>query len=400
MKQKRLPLWDLSFALWLMAESVLPHSLFAVIVMAVFCTIAVFRLLTRAIKVRVPVAIACYAVLILVCAGNILFKASITPEQSWAMIGTMAKNLLFMICLSLYFSYTTPGRLKTLFSDSMVAASLFLVAYALITTGTLHLRSTEGLNANVLAMCNAVAVLFLAYDRKRVNAAKLLKLAVLLSLMVLSGTRKASLGLIIGICVCFLLVSERCSVLNFLKAGAAVLAAYLLVMKTSWGYQFVGSRLESMLAVLSGGEADGSSLIRMQYIRIGWAGFLQSPLIGRGIDCFRSAQGSYGTYSHCNYIELLFGVGALGTIVYYIPHFSVLAGYIVARCKKRHTRNAALAAVLAVMLLFFDVAWVSYYHRIALTLLMTACYLLRKDCEDEIHESPEESASPVASAGV
>ena len=161
MKQKRLPLWDLSFALWLMAESVLPHSLFAVIVMAVFCTIAVFRLLTRAIKVRVPVAIACYAVLILVCAGNILFKASITPEQSWAMIGTMAKNLLFMICLSLYFSYTTPGRLKTLFSDSMVAASLFLVAYALITTGTLHLRSTEGLNANVLAMCNAVAVLFL-----------------------------------------------------------------------------------------------------------------------------------------------------------------------------------------------------------------------------------------------
>ena len=67
-------------------------------------------------------------------------------------------------------------------------------------------------------------------------------------------------------------------------------------------------------------------------IKYGFEGFLNKPLFGHGFMSFSEyAFTTYGLeigYAHNNYIELLFDMGFVGLVIYYIPYFIFFNYYI------------------------------------------------------------------------
>lgn len=387
MKLNQASLWNFYFIIWLIAETVIPHSVFSVMALALFCVKSILYIISRKkMIINVPIVVITYMLFIVTCALNMFLGKSISPSYSKAILGTLARNWLFLICLCIYVPYIGIEKFKAIFSKAIICASGFMLVYMIISTGSLQLRGGNAVNANVLAICNAIVIIIIAFDGRYFGLKKCASLFVLFFVLILAGTRKAILGLLIGSILVFLMRGRKQLVLKYLKIGALLILGYLIIMKTSWGYDLAGNRIETLFALFKSGETDGSSAMRMIYIQLGWRHFLESPLFGKGIDCFRTVSGSYGTYSHCNYIELLFGVGVLGTAIYYIPHISFLVNFL----KKNvfHDKyNAVLAVAIVVVLLFFDVAWVSYYSRIALTFIVFSNYLIRS-CQNDKHNKP------------
>lgn len=66
------------------------------------------------------------------------------------------------------------------------------------------------------------------------------------------------------------------------------------------------------------GEGEKSFYTRMTMIKEALAMWQASPIWGNGNEAYR-VNGSYGTYSHTNYTELLANYGALGFIFFYLP---------------------------------------------------------------------------------
>ncbi|NLE04471.1 MAG: hypothetical protein GX638_06695, partial [Crenarchaeota archaeon] len=82
---------------------------------------------------------------------------------------------------------------------------------------------------------------------------------------------------------------------------------------------------------------------------------------GYGLDCFRHIQGSYNTYTHNNFIELLISGGIIGFALYYI-------NYIIALTKAYFTGKKGdpiLMLMITIMLVILvnEYALVTYYGR-------------------------------------
>ncbi|CAG0938061.1 hypothetical protein GPROT2_00134 [Gammaproteobacteria bacterium] len=97
---------------------------------------------------------------------------------------------------------------------------------------------------------------------------------------------------------------------------------------------------------------------------------LGSPLIGVGLDVFRTAGLDFrmiGNNSHSNYMEVLASTGLLGAPLYFGMYYSWWSRLIKARGALHDPRLAmrfAIAAALATIILVFDVAWVTYYQKL------------------------------------
>ena len=101
----------------------------------------------------------------------------------------------------------------------------------------------------------------------------------------------------------------------------------------------------------------------------------ESPLIGYGIDNYRILLGkNIGliTYAHNNYIELLVGVGILGTVIYYAMYVNALI------CLLRSKKNLNLRYLFLTFLLvvfIIDFASVNYFSKhIYIVLAMSSIF--------------------------
>ena len=101
-------------------------------------------------------------------------------------------------------------------------------------------------------------------------------------------------------------------------------------MRVEFLYNIIGVRMENFIILLTEGTTtEGSLESRMSLIDIAMAHIKKKPWTGYGFDCFKMVSGmngggkvdahSEGYYSHNNYIELLFGGGIIGLVLYYIP---------------------------------------------------------------------------------
>jgi O-antigen ligase len=62
-------------------------------------------------------------------------------------------------------------------------------------------------------------------------------------------------------------------------------------------------------------SVQGSDQVRLDMIEKGIGLFMDKPLVGHGFDSYRFLAG-YGTYSHNDWVEMLVGVGVIGTAFY------------------------------------------------------------------------------------
>jgi len=83
-------------------------------------------------------------------------------------------------------------------------------------------------------------------------------------------------------------------------------------------------------------------------------------------------KGSLGSYSHCNYIEMLLNGGILGFILYYTPIFLILFSSLKSSL---HDKTFRTIYVLLFYKLFLDIAMVSYFD-LAHTLILAFSFVL------------------------
>jgi O-antigen ligase len=109
---------------------------------------------------------------------------------------------------------------------------------------------------------------------------------------------------------------------------------------------------------------DSSYQTRAEMIQQGIRLWLQAPLFGNGLDSFRGLSGQ-DTYSHNNYVELLCGIGIVGTLLFYAIHAQV----VIRAARARHSLRY-YCWVFILTLLLADIGYVSYKSKQSIMILM------------------------------
>lgn len=181
----------------------------------------------------------------------------------------------------------------------------------------------------------------------------------------LMGTKKSLL--IFGICVLILVLGSaknpvKLGIRIFAVAGLLVLVYYLM-MQVDLLYNSIGYRVESMMELFTGGEADNSTADRAFYTQDAFRVFSEHPILGVGQDGYRYANSNAFTYSHNNYAEVAANLGAIGLLLFYSLHVGILR-----KCFRVFKRNM-LPLCFMIAHLFTDVAAVSYSSESAYVIL-------------------------------
>lgn len=172
-------------------------------------------------------------------------------------------------------------------------------------------------NANALGTSLSVFIIFSIILKKqgRLRTAKLIYfLDIVFSFFIfLTGSRKALIMTVMFITLLQTLEKRSRFWIRLFVAAALTGIGYALVMNLPSLYNVIGYRLEGLA---SGTSTEGSYIGRSRMIELGINWFMQSPVLGYGINAFR-ALSPWNTYAHNNYVELLVDLGIVGTGLYY-----------------------------------------------------------------------------------
>lgn len=192
-----------------------------------------------------------------------------------------------------------------------------------------------------------------------------------------SGSRTGALAVLVGV-VTFVLClraggmtrSAKGVILAVVAGTGLVIGTAVFLTSTDFS-----TRLFSLLGLVETGNlsAVGEESLRgrLWMMRAGIDVLLENPLIGVGLDVFRTvdviAGRAVGNNSHSNYIEILADTGIVGGILYYAMYVHWWSRLVVGRSLLRDPRlatNVALGTMIASAVLVFDVGFVSYYGKL------------------------------------
>lgn len=219
--------------------------------------------------------------------------------------------------------------------------------------------STTGGQPNTPALNLGAAVAFCLYLLKKEKS--IIKKIIYILFMILfsatiflTGSRKI-LIYIAGIFIMDSLYSSKNMRKNMLKIFTVLVIfffAYIILTQNSVMYHTIGSRIFTNLS------QEESSSERAVLRQGAWRYFLSSPLIGNGIDTYKNVN-TYHLYAHNNFLELLCGVGIIGTLLYY-------SFFVFITIKLWHARQNKLNLLFAsVMIMTIIIEWynVNYLQR-------------------------------------
>lgn len=366
--------WDFFFILWFVTEYCFYHALINTLGVILFIGISIIFAIKG--KTHYNLIVPWLCMFILICGLNILLGYSISVSNSYDMIVSLLKDLLFLTALVGYVRGVGIERFKDRFVLGAFVSSIFMFILSVIYTGSLVVRNNSGLiNANYLAVCGSIASIIIVSNDKEHLANKIWKLIYLTLFGILAGTRKAILALLIGIIVFFCAKYPKRLLKNTLISFAVLLTAYIALTRIPILYNALGYRFVTAFDFFNGQSGDSSIYMRSYYIQKGLSEFETSPIIGHGINCFKTLPGTLETYSHNNYVELLFSVGLVGTIGFYSIHLISIIRSILKRKNMDVANNCLCLAVLAIVL-FVDYSMVSYYERGSLIYIVLFYMLL------------------------
>jgi O-antigen ligase len=313
---------------------------------------------------------------------------SIDSQTSLTMTSTIILN--FLVALAIYnYILINDNFINSLYSFSKISL-LFTVYIVMLSLGQIFSgRLGSDINLNILGSVvtynsNTVAMVagftYFIYLYKYNNNKNLLDLCLLLWLVIivlLTGSRKGLLLLFFGTSALIFILNPKKLFRNILITSIVSIALYWVLMNIPLFYNIAGFRMEALLNIILGEEVDEASAnTRNLYIERGWEYFLQKPWTGYGLDNFRNLPGSYGTYSHNNYIELLVSGGIPAFIFYYGIRIIVLIKLFINRNKFQINK---LLFIILLALLIVEYGFVAYYERIYLLLFVfVICGDIRK----------------------
>lgn len=321
---RRYTLHDLFFIIWLFSEVVFSYSIISRFSLLLFTGYAFLNLFRH--RIHWLSFLSAYSLFLLLSIINILGGWAVSTSISIAYTRTVLLNLCFLFALTNYFhnKKTYIDILGVIENTIVVACLVFLVfGFKDILSG--NRLSTFGVNSNVIGSFAGFVIIILLVRLINSRSSILsdyLKVLLLLMVIIFSGSRKAILIPLIGYFAYYYLRNPR-RVLKGLIINLMVLFAVLIILlKIDFFYKFVGYRIEPIIDFLMGREYDEGSLeTRVGFIQLAWKESINSPIIGHGLGTFSLLPKAYGTYSHNNYTEILYSLGWLGLLVYYVPLF-------------------------------------------------------------------------------
>ena len=234
-----------------------------------------------------------------------------------------------------------------------------LISFPINTWGTDRLGN-EMLNANSIGLHLAISAIF-AFYLANIYKKKLYFVFIIVFFVViaLTGSRKAIVMLLMGISLLYYFNSNKLSkkIKSIFIILLILLLSYYLIMNIPNFYNVLGYRIEKIMNSITGeGSTDISTRLRNSMIDIGTSLFKKKPILGYGIDSYKSISG-FGMYSHNNYIEIIVGVGFIGALTYYSAYVYII--------KKLYSKKILIYCnpilVIVIMLSLLEIGLVSYY---------------------------------------
>lgn len=369
-------LWDASFILWMTTHFIFDHSIIGMIALFSFVLLSIMMIYRQGFNLQRKGLWLPYILFIGYSYLSILTGHSIDAASSMALMRTLLINLVFFLCVIYYTSYMDMNRFKKIYILSSIISSavVLLLNYRLV--HSFIIRESEEINGNVLAVSNAIVVCWMicTHNTRDNRIREICTIIFLLLFCVLAGTRKAVFALVIGLTIFFLFNEPKKIIRNILVVIIILSLLYFAMTEIPFIYNVIGYRMETLFSFLQGGEGAASEETRMRFIERGLEYYHRSPVWGNGINCFKlTSNSSYKTYSHNNYVELLFSTGFVGTIFYYLMYASLLLKN--AYGIRRRERNSVISFSIIIVILFCDFAMVSYYSR-STFMLIAMCYFL------------------------
>jgi O-antigen ligase len=134
----------------------------------------------------------------------------------------------------------------------------------------------------------------------------------------------------------------------------------------------IEKRFEGMIDMINGYGGDASSKERAFLLEEGFNIFSNSPIFGIGLN---NARYFLIKYTHNNYLELLIGVGIIGTILFYSIYIITIKK--VYKMPPSMKRRYFFIMILVILLL--DMATVTYYTKPVLFTLLYIYYVAQKE---------------------
>ena len=293
-------------------------------------------------------------------------------DRSSSLDTTMMDDILQAVTILPYLIVRVNSKEDFLFILKLyVFASLYGVFMLVLKTpigawGTERVGNAIGLHSNSVGMNMAYASFisfFLAKETK--NWKYFLLIIAFLPVVVFSGSRKAIFIFLLSITLLWVLTGKGIKgLLYLLLAFAVVVVFFNIVMSNQVLYGIIGSRLDGLFSYFTGvGQVDSSSEYRDMYRTYALQIWMEYPLFGSGLNTFRYFNQLFLTgvyvYCHCNYLEILSGLGLVGFALYY--SIFVLMGKRLIKSFNRHKTNLVIFCfVFLVCRFIFDYGFVSY----------------------------------------
>ena len=158
-------------------------------------------------------------------------------------------------------------------------------------------------------------------------------------------------------------------------------------------YMTLGRRIVSFYEIQTSGTSsinETSAFKRSLSYKLAFERFLSNPFFGKGIDSFMeySLQTDLNRrgFCPCNYLELLQGIGIIGTTAYYLVYFSALKKSVKARATRIDSSSVLLICILLAMLLV-HLTVVFYYQKLEylyLGTILAICFSFTQKSEEDI----------------
>lgn len=262
------------------------------------------------------------------------------------------------------------------FYKVIIAALVYAIILLFIRTpisawGTERVGGAIGVDKNALGTRMAIgSIVSLYLYTKEKRKIYLIILAAMSAVVLLTGSKKAIFMLVVGISVYEIVGTESKKIKQIFERILLVACLFgllwYLVFNTNVFYNTIGVRLNrTLMYFLSEGSTyDNSTRERQYYISVARDLFLQHPIIGVGLNNFKTHIAAIGyshvAYSHNNYWELLSCLGITGAALYYWFHVKLLTKLIKNNTKRRKTYT--LSIIVLVLYIICDYANVSYMN--------------------------------------
>jgi O-antigen ligase len=362
---------DILFCIYLAMSFLSERTILGQLSMLFYVVVCLFLILING-----KIKLSFYFVLELLFIGYCILQNAFGITEDLSASQDMIKTLL--ICTVVYICLYNYALIRKKY---LYILKLFFLSY--LWAILINLTTGDGINIGGIAIggvisvsvgwisgiCIVLAVIIYSRQEKKWFW---FMFAILTSILILSGTRKALLFIPIALFGWFYVLKHRKNVFKLFMyliviAMICIIGYYISIsneiLYSTFGYQF-----ENVIKYMTNGSdsiEDASMLTRLALIKKAEGAYQLRPVTGWGLDNFRYIFNNGGYYAHNNFLEILVSGGWIGFVLYYFKYVYVIISLW--NCRKyvnENDRNRIYVfLLLATVMTILEYWQVTYYTR-------------------------------------